>query len=144
VDEVPALDIDDVIAAARFRAALRALTASSERKTRRHGITPQQYQLLLAIKGAPDRTERLSVGNVAAVLQVAQSTATELIARAEERGLVARSGSDDDGRRSIVRLTEIGEDVFVRCFVELGKDRGALIDAMAELGATLNPEARGA
>jgi DNA-binding MarR family transcriptional regulator len=144
VDEVPALDIDDVIAAARFRAALRALTASSERKTRRHGITPQQYQLLLAIKGAPDRTERLSVGNVAAVLQVAQSTATELIARAEERGLVARSGSDDDGRRSIVRLTEIGEDVFARCFVELGKDRGALIDAMAELGATLNPEARGA
>jgi DNA-binding MarR family transcriptional regulator len=144
VDEVPALDIDDVIAAARFRAALRALTASSERKTRRHGITPQQYQLLLAIKGAPDRTERLSVGNVAAVLQVAQSTATELIARAEERGLVARSGSDDDGRRSIVRLTEIGEDVFARCFVELGKDRGALIEAMAELGATLNPQARGA
>jgi DNA-binding MarR family transcriptional regulator len=144
VDVSQPVQLDDVIAATRFRAALRTLTSSSERKTRRHGITPAQYQLLLVIKGAPDRTEQLSVGKVAAALQVAQSTATELIARAEDRGLVSRSGSHVDGRRSIVRLTELGEDVFARCFVELGEERGALIEAMAELGATLNPEARGA
>jgi DNA-binding MarR family transcriptional regulator len=144
VDAVEPLNIDDVIAATRFRAALRTLTASAERKTRRQGITSQQYQLLLVIKGAPDRSERLSVGSVAAALQVAQSTATELIARAEDRGLVTRSGSDEDGRRSIVRLTELGEDLFARCFVELGQERGALIAALGELGATLQPEARGA
>jgi DNA-binding MarR family transcriptional regulator len=144
VDVTQPVKIEDVIAATRFRAALRTLTSSSERKTRRHGITPQQYQLLLVIKGAPDRSEQLSVGKVAAALQVAQSTATELIARAEDRGLVSRAGSQEDARRSIVRLTELGEEVFARCFVELGQERGALIDAMTELGATLNPEARGA
>jgi len=144
VEGVEPLYIDDVIAATRFRAALRALTASAERKTRRQGITSQQYQLLLVIKGAPDRSEELSVGNVAAALQVAQSTATELIARAEDRGLVQRSGSLQDGRRSMIRLTEVGEDVFGRCFRELGQERGALIAALGELGATLNPEARGA
>lgn len=144
MDAVEPLNVDDVIAATRFRAALRTLTASAERKTRRQGITPQQYQLLLVVKGAPDRSEQLSVGGVAAALQVAQSTATELIARAEDRGIVTRTGSQEDARRSIVRLTELGEDVFARCFVELGQERGALIEAMAELGATLNPEARGA
>ncbi|MGH9526111.1 MAG: MarR family transcriptional regulator, partial [Terriglobales bacterium] len=40
---------------AEFRYALRQFLRFSERAARRAGLTPQQHQLLLAIKGMPGR-----------------------------------------------------------------------------------------
>jgi DNA-binding MarR family transcriptional regulator len=127
------ISVDDAIAVAEFRAALRAVMRTTERKARRAGLTPQRYQLLLTIKGAPDRSESLTVTDVADRLQVAQSTATELVSRAEEAGLVHRAGSPKDGRVAVVHLTELGNQRLADCFLDLRDEREALTRAFSSL-----------
>jgi DNA-binding MarR family transcriptional regulator len=92
-------------AAADLRAAIRLFQRRTEDVARRHGLTPQRHALLLMIKGAPDGTERSTVTALAERLQLAQSTVTELVARAERVGLIGREPDHDDGRVSHLRLT---------------------------------------
>jgi DNA-binding MarR family transcriptional regulator len=130
----PLISVDDAIAVAQFRAALRVFLRTSEKKARRNGLTPQRYLLLLVVKGAPDRSESLAVTDIAERLQVAQSTATELVTRAEEAGLVQRSGSPKDGRVALVRLTAQGETRLSTCFRDLAEEREQLLTAVSALG----------
>ena len=88
----------DVVRVAEFRAALRRFLRTSERNARRSGLTPQRYLLLLMIKGSPDGSEQSTVTDLAERLQLAQSTVTELVRRAEEIGLVEREQSDAERR----------------------------------------------
>ena len=81
--------LQDVIAVAEFRSALRHFLRRREKIARRSGLTPQRYLLLLMIKGAPDGSEQSTVTELADRLQLAQSTVTELVRRAEEVGLVS-------------------------------------------------------
>ncbi len=85
-----AFKVEDVVAVAEFRTALRRFARRSERVARQYGLTPQRYLLLLMIKGAADGKEQSTVTELADRLQLAQSTVTELVRRAEETGLVAR------------------------------------------------------
>ena len=97
--------IGDYQTAAALRAAIRLFQRRTEDVARRHGLTPQRHALLLMIKGAPDGTEWSTVTALAERLQLAQSTVTELVARAERVGLIAREADDDDARVSRLRLT---------------------------------------
>lgn len=128
------VQLDEVVAVAGFRAALRGFLRTSETKARRNGLTPQRYHLLLMIKGASDRSETLSVTDLADKLQIAQSTATELVTRAEEAGLVRRIASPRDGRVALVQLTGEGEQRFARVFEELSTERDQLRSAIEALG----------
>jgi DNA-binding MarR family transcriptional regulator len=130
----PAISLDEAIAVAQFRATLRVFLRTTEKKARRNGLTPQRYQLLLMVKGAPDRSESLTVTDLADRLQVAQSTATELVTRAEEAGLVKRSSSPKDGRVALVRLTAAGEELLSACFRDLQEERDQLLASVAALG----------
>jgi DNA-binding MarR family transcriptional regulator len=78
------LDIEDVVTAAEFRAALRKVLRRSELVADACGLTPQRYLLLLMIKGAPDGSGRSTVTELSERLKLAQSTVTEL-ARVEWR-----------------------------------------------------------
>src|SRR5436305_6608425 len=82
---------------AEFRAALRVFLRTAERNARKAGLTPQRYLLLLMIKGAPNGHESTTVTELAERLQLAQSTVTELVSRAEEIGLTEGAQSDSDG-----------------------------------------------
>ena len=82
---------EEVLQAAEFRRLLRRFLAHGDAGVRRAGLTPQRYLLLLAVKGAPDRTETRSIGQLSDDLQLAQSSVTELVDRAEAAGLVARA-----------------------------------------------------
>src|ERR1700747_3252067 len=101
--------IEDVIAVADFREALRRFLRQSERVARQSGLTPQRHLLLLMIKGAPDGSEESTVTALGERLQLAQSTVTELVSRAEEAGLVERTQSQTDARVAHLRLTPEGE-----------------------------------
>jgi DNA-binding MarR family transcriptional regulator len=92
------------------------------------------------IKGAPDRSERSTVTELAERLQLAQSTVTELVSRAEDSGLVERERSSEDGRVAHLRLTEEGERRLARSFTSNERERRALYDAFANLeGQALRP-----
>jgi DNA-binding MarR family transcriptional regulator len=99
----------EVARVAEFRAALRQFMRASERIARKSGLTPQRHLLLLMIKGAPDARESSTVTELAQRLQLAQSTVTELVRRAEEAGLVERERSEDDARVAHLKLTSEGE-----------------------------------
>lgn len=126
-------DIDDVIAVAEFRAALRTFLRQSERVARQSGLTPQRYLLLLMIKGAPDGSGESTVTELARRLQLAQSTVTELVSRAEESGLVEREQSGRDGRVAYLRLTAEGERRLDLSFTGLDTERQHLRDAVDHL-----------
>jgi DNA-binding MarR family transcriptional regulator len=128
-----ALGVDDVVHVAEFRAALRTFLRKSERIARDSGLTPQRHLLLLMIKGAPDGTGRSTVTDLSERLQLAQSTVTELVRRAEEAGLVERERSTDDGRVAFLSLTAEGDRRLVLAFTNLRDERRHLAEAFAHL-----------
>jgi DNA-binding MarR family transcriptional regulator len=118
--------VDKVVAVAEFRAALRRFLRRSERIAQSSG-------LLLMVKGASDGSERSTVTELADRLQLAQSTVTELVRRAEEVGLLMREPSNVDGRVAYIRLTDEGENRLTRSFTELATERAELRDAFSHL-----------
>jgi DNA-binding MarR family transcriptional regulator len=124
---------EEVVRVAEFRAALRAFLRKSERNARKSGLTPQRYLLLLMIKGAPGGSEQSTVTELSERLQLAQSTVTELVRRAEETGLIEREQSDLDGRVAHLRLTEEGERRLMKAFTTNAEEREELRAAIAHL-----------
>jgi DNA-binding MarR family transcriptional regulator len=129
----------EVAAVAEFRAALRRFLRTTERNARAAGLTPQRYLLLLMIKGATDGSERSTVTELAERLQLAQSTVTELVSRAEENGLIERERSASDGRIAYLRLSPEGERRLAESFTSNESERRALHKAFEHLeGLVLN------
>jgi DNA-binding MarR family transcriptional regulator len=125
--------VDDVMAVAQFRAALRQFLRRSERVARQSGLTPQRYLLLTMIKGSPRGDEQSTVTELSERLQLAQSTVTELVRRAEEAGLIDREQSQRDARVAYLRLSAEGERRLMLSFTELATERAQLRDAFANL-----------
>jgi DNA-binding MarR family transcriptional regulator len=98
----------DYRALARFRYQLRQFLAFSETAARKAGLTPQQHQALLAIKGFAGPAPA-SVGDLARFLLIRHHTAVELVNRMVKLGLLSRLVDDEDGRRVLVQLTKKGE-----------------------------------
>jgi DNA-binding MarR family transcriptional regulator len=128
---------EDVARVADFRAALRRFLRTTERNARSAGLTPQRYLLLLMIKGAADGSERSTVTELAERLQLAQSTVTELVSRAEENGLIDRERSASDGRIAYLRLSREGERRLGLSFTSNEAEREALREAFEHLEGAL-------
>jgi DNA-binding MarR family transcriptional regulator len=122
-------------AEAELRAALRQFQRRSEVVARKHGLTPQQYALLLQIKGDPNRRERTTVGELAARLQLNQSTITELVQRAERAGLVQRTVSPDDARSYWLTLTPDGDRRLAAIVARLGTEGRELAHLLRSVAA---------
>ena len=90
-------------ALADFRHTLRQFQAFSEEQVAEFGLTPQQHQVLLAIRGAA--TKPVSIGYIAERLFVRPHSASGLVVRLEALGMVARQSSPSDGRQALIDLT---------------------------------------
>jgi DNA-binding MarR family transcriptional regulator len=95
---------------AAFRHLLRHFAAFSEAEARAAGLTAQQHQALLAIKGTPGR-DPVSVNDIAAHLLIRHNTAVELVDRLVDAQWVRRLPDPADGRRTLVALTERSKSV---------------------------------
>jgi DNA-binding MarR family transcriptional regulator len=124
---------EDVMRVAEFRVALRSFLRAGESTARECGLTPQRHLLLLLIKGAPDGSESSTVTELAERLYLAQSTVTELVARAEDAGLVGREGVAHDGRVARLTLTHEGERRLECSFRAIRQERTQLREAMQRL-----------
>jgi DNA-binding MarR family transcriptional regulator len=124
-----ALTKQDFEALARFRFAIRRYLRFSEETVRQHDVTPQQYQLLLALKGYPDR-EWATIGELAERLQLRHHSVVELVTRAQAQDLVERAPHPDDGRAVRVMLTAKGDRLLAQLAAlhrdELRRMRSAL------------------
>jgi len=97
-------------ALADFRYVLRRFFAFSEHAAGKAGLSPQQYQALLAIKGARDRSD-LGIGDIAERLMIRHHTAVELVSRLQKNGFVVRARDKSDARRVTVSLSAKAERV---------------------------------
>ena len=98
----------DYEALAQFRYQVRTFLAFSEAAAQRAGLTPQQHQALLAIKGFAGE-EGASIGDVARFLLIRHHTAVELMNRMAKLKLISRGADPADARRVLVNLTGKGE-----------------------------------
>ena len=120
----------DIEEAASLRAALRLFQRQSETITRRHGLSPRHYELLLMIRASEGGHS--TVSELVTLLQLTQSTVTELVQRAEDAGLLQRRQSPQDGRVVHLSLTEEGERRVGGAVVELGPERTRLLSILHE------------
>lgn len=95
-------------ALARFRFGIRRYLRISEEMVRAHGVTPAQYQLMLALMGYPGR-EWATVQELAELIQLRHHSVVELVNRAQKQGLVERRPHPSDARAVRVSLTAKGE-----------------------------------
>jgi DNA-binding MarR family transcriptional regulator len=96
-----------------FRTALRRFLRWSDSQAAAAGLTGQQHQLLLAIRGNPG-SGAPSIGDVADQLLLRHHSAVELVDRATDAGLVRRIADADDRRVVRLALTEKGQQVLAR------------------------------
>lgn len=93
---------------AEFRATLRRFLRISEELAHGVGLTPQQHQALLAIKGfAGDELPTMT--DLASRLQVRHNSVVGLVDRLVKRKLVRRMTAKEDRRRVRLQLTQSGE-----------------------------------
>jgi DNA-binding MarR family transcriptional regulator len=92
---------------ASFRHSLRRFLSFSEAAAHSIGITPQQHQALLSVRGSP-KGERVTIRLLAEHLQIRHHSAVELVNRLEAANLAARAHSEQDQRLVYIELTEHG------------------------------------
>ncbi len=123
----------DYQALAEFRYQIRRYIRVSEEAAREAGIEPQHHQMMLAIKGKPDK-EDPSIAYLAERLQLQHHSAVELVDRLEKKGLIERQRSEADRRQVWVRLTESGEHILAELTRQM---RSEMQTAAPALAATL-------
>jgi DNA-binding MarR family transcriptional regulator len=92
---------------AEFRHALRQFGAFSEAQARSLGLTAQQHQALLAIRGFPGR-QAVTVGELAERLGIRPNSAVGLVNRLAAENWVTRSVDPADRRQVLVSLAPQG------------------------------------
>ncbi len=103
---------------AEFRYQIRIFLNGSEEAARKAGLEPQQYMLMLALRGLPTSREA-SIRELAERMQLRHHSVVELVDRLEKRQLLHRERSRTDRRQVILHLTPRGEKILT----ELAKQR---------------------
>ncbi len=98
---------------AGFRYLLREFATFSEQAARHTGLTAQQHQALLAVKGFPGR-ERVAIGELAQRLGLRDHSVTGLVDRLVARGLLRRRLDRHDRRRVLVEVTPRAQALLAR------------------------------
>jgi DNA-binding MarR family transcriptional regulator len=105
-------------ALAEFRHQIRIFLNASEEAARNADLEPQQYMLMLALRGLPSSKEA-SIREIAERMQLRHHTVVELVDRLEKRELMRRERAKADRRQVILHLTPRGE----RILTKLAKQR---------------------
>jgi DNA-binding MarR family transcriptional regulator len=127
---------EDYRALAALRHRIRLFLCEGDAAARRLGLEPQQYLLLLTVRGLPEGAEA-TIHTLAERLALKHNTTVELIDRLEGHGYVSRSRSRDDRRCVLVSLLPRGqkllEQVARQRITELRAGGAALVNAIDAL-----------
>jgi DNA-binding MarR family transcriptional regulator len=123
-------------ALAELRHRIRKFVGEGDAVARAAGLEPQQYLLLLALRGLPEG-EEATIRTLADRMALKHHSAVELIDRLEMHGYVRRSRSRDDRRRVLVALLPRGEKLLEQVardrIGELRASGAALVNAISAL-----------
>jgi DNA-binding MarR family transcriptional regulator len=123
-------------ALAEFRYQIRIFLNGSEEAARSADLEPQQYLLLLALRGLPAGREP-SIREVAERMQLRHHSVVELVDRLERRQFLRRERSRNDRRQVILHLTNRGERILTRLakqrILELRTAAPALVESLTDV-----------
>ncbi|HXA84318.1 MAG TPA: MarR family transcriptional regulator [Candidatus Dormibacteraeota bacterium] len=126
----------EYLALGEFRYQLRRFLRNMEESTRLLGANPQQYQLVLAIKGLP-RDREPTISHLAERMQLNHNSMVELADRCEEHNLLSRTRSATDRRQVTLSILPEGEALLRRLGVaarqELREAGPTLVEAILRL-----------
>jgi DNA-binding MarR family transcriptional regulator len=135
-------------ALAELRHRIRLFLKEGDATARLAGLEPQQYLMLLAIRGLPANTEA-SIRTLAERLALKHHSAVELIDRLEKHGYVRRKRSRNDRRQVLISMQPRGmrllDEVARQRISELRASGTALvasIEALLERHVTRNGKPR--
>jgi DNA-binding MarR family transcriptional regulator len=131
-------------ALAELRHQIRQFLSEGDNAARGAGLEPQQYLLLLMIRGLPEG-QAATIRTLAERLTLKHHSAVELVDRLESNGYVRRTRARDDRRNVIVSILPRGErlleDVARQRIKELRSNGHELVRAIDRL---LDREGKGA
>ena len=131
-------------ALAELRYLIRKFVGEGDAAARAAGLEPQQYLLLLALRGLPEGVEA-TIRTLAERLALKHHSAVELIDRLETHGYVRRSRNRDDRRQVLVALLPRGEKLLEQVaqdrISELRASGAALVKAISALLESGGPPA---
>ena len=133
---VAKISFDDFRKQAEFRHHLRRFLRSSETNAKSMGLEPNQYQLLLAIKGLPEEASP-NISMLAKRLQIEQHSAVELVDRSVKKGVVERFREGSDRRKVFIRLTPAGEKAVMEIAIKNRQELSNSLPAFMEFLSTL-------
>jgi DNA-binding MarR family transcriptional regulator len=126
----------DYVALASFRRSMRIFLAFSEQAARQAGLTPQQHQAILAIRGFGS-DKGMTIGDLAKHLLLKHHTAVGLVDRLVRAKLVARTPDVQDRRRVLLTLTNKADQALGRLssthLSEIRRDAPQLIRLLRHL-----------
>jgi DNA-binding MarR family transcriptional regulator len=121
---------------AEFRYRIRLFLAESEETARAAGLEPEQFQLLLAVRGMP-QGNTATIQHLAARLLVKHHTVVERIDRLARMGLLRRLHNQADHRVVFVELSARGnrlvEKLSRQRMLELKRSGPELIAALTKV-----------
>ena len=121
---------------AELRYRLRKFLQEGDATARQAGLEPQQYLLLLAIRGLPEGMTA-TISTLAERLSLRHHSTVELIDRMEAHGYLRRVRDKEDRRQVLVALQPKGEKlvekVVAQRIVELRSHGRALVEAISSL-----------
>jgi DNA-binding MarR family transcriptional regulator len=121
---------------AEFRYQLASFLRRRRSAAQDAGIEPQQYELMLAVKGLPGG-KKPTIKQIAEQLRLQHHSAVELTTRLVERGLIRRERSKEDRRSVLLSVTKEGQramDQIVRYSLDQLRDEGPeLLKTLARL-----------
>jgi DNA-binding MarR family transcriptional regulator len=125
-----------------LRYLIRRFLQEGDLTAKQAGLEPQQYLLLLAVRGLPEGAQA-TISALADRLSLRHHSTVELIDRMEARGYVRRIRGREDRREVLVSLQPRGakllEKVVEQRIIELRANGRALV---AAISALLEPQAR--
>ena len=127
-------------ALAELRYKIRSFLKEGDAAARLAGLEPQQYLMLLAIRGlSPDTPPKIRT--LAERLSLKHHSAVELVDRLEQRGLVRRTRSKEDRRQVLVSLLPRGEKLLERVVQQrIGELRASGRELVKAIDALLRDE----
>jgi len=141
---------NEYLALAELRHRIRRFLQEGDATARHAGLEPQQYLLLLAIRGLPAGKEA-SIRALADRLSLRHHSTVELIDRMEARGYVKRMRGREDRRQVLISLLPRGEKLLEKVveqrIIELRANGYELVQAISALlepqrGAATNGRGR--
>ena len=97
-------DIRDEVLMA-LRCIMRAIDLHSSHLAHCHGLTAPQ----LIVLGEISRSGKITAGQLAGNVSLSNATVTGILNRLSKRGLIERRRADEDKRRVLVKLTDLGK-----------------------------------